>query len=70
VNVVLYTSAGCHLCDQAKAALRALRVPYEERDAGQDAQLRLRTPVVEAGGVVVAEGDVTAATLRRVLEIG
>lgn len=70
MNVVLYTSAGCHLCDEAKAALRALGVVYVERDAGDDEGLRLRTPVVEAEGVVVAEGDITAASLRRGLGLG
>jgi glutaredoxin len=67
VNVVVHTSDGCHLCDQAKAALDALGIAYEERDAGEDSALRLRTPVIEAGGVVVAEGDLTAASLRRAL---
>lgn len=69
MKVVLYTSAGCHLCDDAKAAFRALRIPYEERDAGDDEGLRLRTPVVEAGGVVVAEGEVTVVTLRRIFPV-
>lgn len=67
MKVVLYTSAGCHLCDDAKAALKALGVGYEERDAGDDEALRLRTPVIEADGVVVAEGDVTMASLRAAL---
>lgn len=69
MNVVLYTSSGCHLCDQAKAALKALGILYTERDAGDDESLRLRTPVIEAGGVVLAEGDVTIATLRPIFTI-
>jgi glutaredoxin len=67
VNVVVFTSAGCPLCDQAKAALRALGVSFSERDAGGNADLATRTPVIEADGVVVAEGDVTVGRLRRAL---
>ena len=45
-EVVLYTRAGCHLCDEAKAQLRELRrkaaFTLREVDIDQDPELRQR----------------------------
>ena len=45
-EVLLYTRAGCHLCDEAKQQLRDLQkqVPFEflEVDIDQDAELQRR----------------------------
>jgi glutaredoxin len=55
---MLYTRAGCHLCDQAKEQLRALRRQAEftlrEVDIDQDTELRRRyndeVPVIFIAG--------------------
>lgn len=74
-QVVVYTRAGCHLCDEAMAILRGLRseVSFElsEVDIEQDdALLKLyqwRIPVVTVDGVEVAAAPIAAADLRRAL---
>lgn len=62
--VVLVTRSGCHLCDQALAALRELGIEPEQRDVDADEQLHQRyewrVPVVLLDGEVVAEGKVDA----------
>ena len=62
--VVLVTRRGCHLCDQALAALRELGIEPEQRDVDADEQLHQRyewrVPVVLLDGEVVAEGKVDA----------
>jgi glutaredoxin len=63
--LVLYTSEDCGLCDHAKEALTALGLTYEEVLVSDDHAYRLRTPVLEAGGHIVAEGQIDAAVLRR-----
>ena len=60
VEVTLYTRAGCHLCDKAKAAIRAaeslyrLRIDLREVDIDDDDDLYARftndVPVVYIGG--------------------
>lgn len=68
---MLVTRRGCHLCDDAAAALAALGIPVTTRDVDADAELlRLydfRVPVVLRDGHVVAEGRVTVDALRGLL---
>lgn len=66
-RVVLYVTANCHLCDDARALVRRLGVSYLEIDATGDPARFLRTPVVEVDGVEVACGDIDPKTLRRAL---
>lgn len=66
-SLVLYTSADCHLCDEAREALARLDLPYEEVFVPDGHPYRLRTPVLEAGGRPVAEGRFDEAALRRAL---
>jgi glutaredoxin len=53
-DVVLYTAAGCHLCDRARATLVAENVEFTEVDIGGDAELEDRyrewLPVLEIDG--------------------
>jgi glutaredoxin len=71
VQVVLITRQGCHLCDQALDALRALDVEPELRDVDADSELYglydWRVPVVLVDGRVVAEGRIDQAALRKAL---
>jgi predicted thioredoxin/glutaredoxin len=71
VEVVLVTRQGCHLCDEALSALRALGVDPELRDVDADGELYglydWRVPVVLVDGRVVAEGRIDQAALRKVL---
>jgi glutaredoxin len=62
--VTLYSRPGCHLCDEARAAIERLRPalsPFELREVdidGDDALLRAyleRIPVVAVGEVNVSE---------------
>jgi hypothetical protein len=66
--IVLYTSETCGLCEHARDALAELGVSYEEIEVPDDHPYRLRTPVVEWDGLVVAEGQIAAADLRRALK--
>jgi len=68
---VLVTRQGCHLCDEALGALRALGVEPELRDVDADDELYAlydwRVPVVMVAGRVVAEGRIDQDALRRAL---
>lgn len=66
-SLVLYTSENCGLCHHAKDALVQLGLSYEEVLVPDDHAYRLRTPVLEMGGTVVAEGQIDVAALRRAL---
>ena len=66
-RLVLYTSENCGLCAHAKDALSALGLSWEEILVPDDHTYRLRTPVLEAGGRVVAEGQIDVGVLRRAL---
>jgi hypothetical protein len=64
VVVTLYTREGCHLCEEARARLLALRGevgPFELSEVDIDADDRLhaafleRIPVIEVDGRVVSE---------------
>ena len=68
---MLVTRQGCHLCDEALGALRALGVEPELRDVDADDELYAlydwRVPVVMVAGRVVAEGRIDQDALRRAL---
>lgn len=59
-RVVLYSRAGCHLCDEARAVVVAecdrAKVTWREVDVDADLQLQARygeyVPVVEVDGTV------------------
>lgn len=68
---MLVTRQGCHLCDEALSALRAVGVEPELRDVDTDDDLHARfdwrVPVVMVGGQVVAEGRIDQDGLRKAL---
>jgi glutaredoxin len=66
-ELVLYTSENCGLCDRAKHALARAGAVYEEVLVGDDHDYRFRTPVLEIGGSVVAEGIIGDLELRKAL---
>jgi predicted thioredoxin/glutaredoxin len=67
----LVTRQGCHLCDDALAALRALGREPELLDVDADAALfeayDWRVPVVLFNDRVIAEGRIDPAHLRAAL---
>lgn len=71
-NVVIYSRAGCHLCDQAKEVLHRLRVeqPFilEEIDIETDPELMARykddIPVITINGIEAFRHRVTPQGLR------
>ena len=71
MEIVLVTRKGCHLCDDALAALRAIGVEPELRDVDADDQLYAlydwRVPVLTVDGRVVAEGRIDLDAVRRAL---
>ena len=71
MEVVLITRQGCHLCDDALGALRAVGVDPELRDVDADEGLfglyDWRVPVVMVDGRVVAEGRIDQEALRKAL---
>jgi glutaredoxin len=71
VNVILYTRAGCHLCDDAKTLLLRHGLSPREIDIDQDAELRERynecVPVVVIDGKERFRGRVDEVLLRRLL---
>ncbi|MGH2719296.1 MAG: glutaredoxin family protein [Actinomycetota bacterium] len=66
-QVILYSRPGCHLCENACAALDAAGVAYEEvditTDAGLEAEYRYLIPVVEVAGQQVFEAGMNPADL-------
>ena len=77
-QVVLYGRAGCHLCEQARDALRRLRreLAFELREQDVDAEPALAerygdvVPVVTVAGRAVSEGRLDAGAVRRALLAG
>ena len=72
-DVVLYTRPGCHLCDEARERILALRadgLDFEVREIDIDGDDELharfleRIPVVEVDGAIVAELHVEPETVR------
>jgi hypothetical protein len=76
VPVVLYTRAGCHLCEVMKAELRRARsaVPYELREVDVDTDPELArlhgqsVPVLLIDGRPAFKVKLTAAEFARKLE--
>jgi glutaredoxin len=74
-RLTLYTAAGCHLCDRARATVEGVRaeIPFEleEIDITGDAELerryRERLPVVELDGEHAFAYHVPAGRLRAAL---
>lgn len=66
-DLVLYTSEDCGLCEYARAVLDELDLEFDELEVADDHPYRLRTPVLESDGVVVAEGEIRPDLLRGVL---
>jgi glutaredoxin len=75
-EVTLYTRPGCHLCDEAKAAmtplLREVSATLREVNIDEDAVLRERygwdVPVIFLGARKVAKHRLNAAQFRRQLQ--
>ena len=76
-TVTLYTRPGCHLCDDARAAIERVRaqrpfdlveIDIESDDALHRAYLE-RIPVVELDGEELFEHFVDEAALRRRLSL-
>jgi glutaredoxin len=73
-EVVLYGRPGCHLCDEARAAIRGFGIAPREVDIEADDELFKamleRIPVVEVGGRIVSElefdGEEFSAALHTV----
>ena len=75
--ITLYTRPGCHLCDEARQAILALREelpPFElsevniEQDDGLLARYLERIPVVAVDGEVVSELELKLDRLRASLD--
>ena len=71
MRIALVTRKGCHLCEEALAALRGLGVEPSLLDVDADPELSrlydFRVPVLLVEGRVVAEGRLDAPALRRAL---
>ncbi len=71
MKVELITRQGCHLCDDALAALRSVGVEPQLRDVDADEDLFAlydwRVPVVLIDARVVAEGRIDQEGLRKLL---
>ena len=74
--VVLYRRDGCHLCDEARAELLALRPDLPrfelrevdiEADEALHAAMLERIPVIEVGGAVVCELGLDREAVARAL---
>jgi glutaredoxin len=77
-HVVMYTRAGCHLCDDAWALLETARRQHgftlKKVDIDADIELAerygLEVPVVEVNGKVRFRGVVNAVLLQRLFDGG
>lgn len=73
-EVVLYTRAGCCLCDDARALLARHGIEPRVVDIDADPALREKfttcVPVVEIEGKVRFRGRVNEVLLRRILRAG
>ena len=76
MSVILYSRPGCHLCEEAREAIQAVRAerPFELRevdvslDPGLHSRYGERIPVVELGGDELFEYHVDPAALRERLD--
>jgi glutaredoxin len=73
LTLVLYGRPGCHLCDDARAALQRIGHPFEEVDIeGDDELLRRyleRIPVVALNGEELFDHFVDEVALRARLAV-
>jgi glutaredoxin len=71
-DLVLYGRPGCHLCDDARAALQRIGHPFEEVDIEADDELLrrylVRIPVVALDGEELFDHFVDEAALRARLQ--
>lgn len=71
IEVVVYTRAGCHLCEEAHEMLREFGIAPALVDTDADPSLRERfdtcVPVVEIDGRIRFRGRVDRILLRRIL---
>ena len=71
MTVVLYTTLGCHLCDQARDLLRQYGLEPDLVDIDQEPELRQRydlcVPVVTFDGKERFRGQINETLLRRLL---
>ena len=74
--MLLYTREGCHLCEEARAGIEALRPelpPFDLREVDIEADDRLlasfleRIPVIDVDGEIVSELVLDADALTRAL---
>ena len=78
LTIILYSKAGCHLCDEARDHLEELAADHEidiqEIDIRRDPDLferyRYRIPVIVVDGVERLEGRIEEADVRALLELG
>jgi glutaredoxin len=72
MTLVLYGRSGCHLCDEALAALQRVGHPFEEVDIESDDRLLARylerIPVIALDGVELYDFFVDEADLRARLD--
>ena len=70
-RVIVYSRQGCHLCEEALAAVSAVCEEWTVVDIDADEALRARysddVPVVTVDGRVIARWFVEEETLRRAL---
>lgn len=77
MELTLYTRAGCHLCEEAKAALAPVLLEFdvalEEVDVDSDPALAARfgrdVPVLMLDNRKLAKHRIDAAPVRRALEL-
>ena len=77
MELILYTRAGCHLCDEAKGSLapvlQEFGVALKEVDVDTDPALAARygeqVPVLMLDGRKLAKFHVDVAQVRRALEL-
>lgn len=74
MKIVLYTRAGCHLCDQVAQLLRERGLPAESIDIDSDRELQEKygaeIPVVEIDGKVRYRGQLNPVLLDRFIRSG
>ena len=74
--IVLYSKAGCHLCDDARTHLEDLaadyQITFDEVDIRRDPVIferyRYRIPVITVNGAERLEGRIEADDVRALLE--
>ncbi len=71
-RLVLYTRPGCHLCDDARAALKRVGEPFDEVNIETDDALHAayleRIPVVTLDGAAISDYFVDEGVLRERLD--